>query len=101
MRKAFITSLVSALVLKKKIITTEARAKEIRPVTERAVHRMKHPTLANRRNALRRFSPGVVKRLEEIAKDMKERSGGYTRIIKMPRRASDSAKMAVIEFLSH
>lgn len=100
-RKAFITSLVSALVLKKKIITTEARAKAIRPLAERAVHRMKNPTLAARRNALRKFSPAAVTRLEEIAKDMEGRRGGYVRIIKMPRRASDSAKMAVVEFISH
>lgn len=98
-RKAFLTSLISALVLKKKIITTEARAKAIRPMAERAVHRMKNPTLANRRIVLRQFSPLVVKRLEDVAKDMKERTGGYARITKMPRRASDSAKMAVIEFV--
>lgn len=99
-RKAFLTSLISALVLKKKITTTEARAKAIRPMAERAVHRMKNPTLALRRNALRKFSPAVVKRLEEIAKGMAGRSGGYVRIVKMPRRASDSAKMAVVEFVS-
>ena len=99
MRRAFITSLVSALVLKKKIRTTEARAKEIRPVAERAVHRMKTPTLAHRRAALQRFSPVVVKRLENIAKEMGGRAGGYVRITKMPRRTSDSAKMAVVEFV--
>lgn len=98
-RAAFLTSLISALVLKKKIMTTEARAKAIRPLAERAVHRMKNPTLAHRREALRRFSPEVIKRLEGIAKDMKGRSGGYVRITKMPRRVSDSAKMAVVEFV--
>lgn len=98
-RKAFLTSLISALVLKKKIVTTEARAKAIRPLAERAVHRMKNPTLAARRTTLRKFPPAVVKRLEAIAKDMEGRSGGYIRITKMPRRASDSAKMAVIEFV--
>lgn len=100
-RKAFIISLVSALILKKKIKTTEARAKEIRPVVERAVHRMKNPTLAHRRDALRRFSPPVVKGFLEIAKEMAGRSGGYVRITKLPRRISDSAKMAIIEFVSH
>lgn len=98
-RKAFIVSLVSALVLKKKIKTTEARAKEIRPVVERAVHRMKNPTLAHRRDALRRFSPSVVKRFAELGVEYKERNGGYIRIIKLPRRTSDSAKMAIIEFV--
>lgn len=98
-RKAFIVSLISALVLKKKIKTTEARAKEIRPLAERAVHRMKNPTLAHRREALRRFASPVVKRLEELGAEYKERNGGYTRITKLPRRASDSAKMAVIEFV--
>jgi large subunit ribosomal protein L17 len=98
-RKAFIASLVSALVLKRKIKTTEARAKEIRPVVERAVHKMKNPTLARRRNILRLFSPAVVKRLEELGKEYQERSGGYVRIVKLPRRASDSAKMAMIEFI--
>lgn len=100
-RKAFLTSLISALVLKKKIVTTEARAKAIRPLAERAVHRMKNPTLAHRREALRRFSPEAILRLEGIAKDMKGRSGGYVRITKMPRRVSDSAKMAVVEFVKY
>ncbi len=98
-RKAFLISVISALVLKKKIRTTETRAKEIRPMVERAVHRMKNPTLAHRRDALRRFSPLVVKRLVDLGTEYKERNGGYVRIIKLPRRVSDSAKMAMIEFI--
>lgn len=87
------------MLLKKKIRTTEARAKEVRPMAEREVHRMKNPTLAHRRDALRRFSPAVVKQLAELGAEYKGRSGGYTRIIKLPRRLSDSAKMAIIEFI--
>jgi len=99
-RKRFLWTLSSNLILKEKIETTEARAKEIRKTTERAITRAKRDTLANRRFLLK-FMPvkPVNKLFKELSPRFKERKGGYTRIIKMNTRKNDSAKMVLIELI--
>lgn len=99
-RKALLKTLIQALFLKEKIKTTEAKAKEISPFAEKFITKAKKNTLHSRRFLARFFLEKVVKKLvDEIGPRYKERSGGYTRIIKLGRRKSDGAKMAIIELI--
>jgi large subunit ribosomal protein L17 len=93
-------SLAVSLVAKGKIKTSEARAKELRTLVERLISYAKLNNLAGQRH-LRRFLPMAAanKLVKEIAPRFKERQGGYTRIIKLGRRLSDGARMAIIEFV--
>lgn len=99
-RKALLKSLVNSLVIKEKIKTTEAKAKEILKLTEKSITKAKKGNLASRRNLAKFFSKKVVKKLiEDIGPRYKDRKGGYTRIIKLGPRKSDSAKIAIIELI--
>jgi len=99
-RKAAYQSLVSSLILKEKITTTDSRARKIRPFTEKTISKAKKDTLANRRLLLKDFSPRVVNKLfKEIGPRYKDRAGGYSRIIKADVRKNDSAAMAIIELI--
>ncbi len=99
-RKALLRSLASNLIRDGRIKTTEAKAKELRPFTERLVTHAKKDTLASRRLVTRRLD-GVSsgKLFSVIAPKYKDRQGGYIRIIKLPNRPSDQSKMALIEFV--
>ena len=102
MRKAFVASLVEALVKKEKILTTEARAKELRPVVEKMVTAAKSGTLAVRRNLISSLGGRRItakKLIEVIAPRYKDRKGGYIRITKVVKRSSDGRQSAVIEFI--
>ena len=99
-RRAFFKSLIKALISKERIMTTEARAKEIRPMTEKLLTKAKKGDMASRRIVAGFVGDEAAKRLFiQIAPKFSERHGGYTRIIKIPRRKSDSARMAIIEFI--
>ena len=100
-RHALMRSLVCSLIRDEKIVTTEAKAKELRPYIERVVTHGKEGSLAKRRFVISKVgNEELVKKLfEEISPKYKERSGGYTRIVKLPLRAKDAAKMALIEFV--
>lgn len=99
-RHALLRSLSRSLILAGKIQTTEARAKEMRPLVEKMVTRGKSLTLANRRYLMAQLgSAAVVRKLEGVAQAHKERKGGYTRIVKVGNRKGDAAPMAVIEFV--
>lgn len=99
-RDALMKSLARSLILKGKIQTTEARAKELRPFVEKLITRGKGKTLAARRTMSARLGDDAAKKLiENIAPGYKERAGGYIRIVKLPRRANDASKMAHIEFV--
>lgn len=102
-RRAFMRSLTRALVMESRIETTVPRAKELRPFVERLVTMGKG---ADQVSALRVITgrmggQGDVARkiVKEIAPNYKSRNGGYTRILKLPNRASDNAPMALIEFV--
>ena len=99
-RQALLRSLARSLILRDRIQTTEAKAKEIRPFVEKMITRGRAPTLANRRMLLSTLhDEGAVKKLIAKAGEYTTRSGGYLRIIKMGPRAGDAAAMAVIEFV--
>jgi large subunit ribosomal protein L17 len=101
-RRAFMRSLAVNVIRKEKMVTTEARAKAIRPVVERAVTIAKKETLASRRILTARLhdAAAVKKLFEDIAPRYKERRGGYTRIIKSgAARKRDGVRTATIEFV--
>ncbi len=100
-RRAFMRSLAEGLITHGKITTTEARAKELRSFIEKLVTKARPGTIAARALVSARLgTPARAERLfKEIAPKYKNRAGGYTRSIKLPRRKSDSSKMAVIEFV--
>lgn len=84
-----------------KIVTTEAKARRLRPYAEQIITKAKTDTLANRRQVLRVIrDKGVVHALfTEIGPAMATRPGGYTRITKIGPRKGDKAPMAVIEIV--
>ena len=96
-----LANLASALFEHDSITTTEAKAKRLRPLAERLVTFAKRGDLHARRRVLSVIEDkGVVHRLfTEIAPDMAERPGGYTRITKIGARKGDNAPMAVIELV--
>jgi len=99
-RKALIKSLMREIFIRERIKTTQARAREIRRFVERAITKAKKGDLACRRYLLKFLSSQVAKKVvEEIAPTYKLRPGGYTRIINMEPRKSDSSKMAIIELV--
>ncbi len=99
-RRALIKALMTALIDNEKIITTEAKAKELRPAIEKMITKAKVKSLANIRGVRKILSEGSTKKLfNTIAPQYIERPGGYTRITKLERRKSDGAKMAQIEFV--
>ncbi len=95
-------SLAEALIFRERIVTTEARAKEIRPYVEALITRGKSGTLAARR-AISATLGGRVKIAKKVVEVLsprfKDRMGGYTRITKVVKRSSDGRKSAVIEFV--
>jgi large subunit ribosomal protein L17 len=100
-REALVVSLANALIISDKMKTTEAKAKAIRPFIERLVTKAKANSLASRRLVLSRLKneTSVKKLFTTIAPKYATRAGGYVRIIKLPVRKSDGAKMAHIEFV--
>jgi len=101
-RTALLRSLMRELILRGRIKTTEAKAKEIRPLIEKLVTKARSGTVVSRRFVAKEFfnQDSVVKKLSsEIAPKYKGQSGGYTRIVKLPRRKSDGSSMATIEFV--
>jgi large subunit ribosomal protein L17 len=99
--RLILSNLATALFEHDRITTTEAKAKRLRPLAERLVTFAKRGDLHNRRRVLATVrDKGVVHRLfTEIAPDMAEREGGYTRITKIAPRKGDNAPMAVIELV--
>lgn len=101
-RHALLKGLAASFVENERIVTTEAKAKELRPSIEKMITKAKTPTLANRRLLLASLynNEAVVSKLiESIAPRYVERAGGYTRIIKLTPRKSDASPMAVIELV--
>jgi large subunit ribosomal protein L17 len=99
-RKALLRSLTNNFFIYEKIKTTEAKAKELRPIAEKDITRAKKNDIASRRILLKTLNPKTVKKIiEEIAPKYKDRNGGYTRILKLGPRDSDGAKMVIIELI--
>jgi len=98
-RRALLKSLAVSLILKGKIKTTEARAKELRPFIEKLVTRSKRTDLATIRYLSGLLPEKARKKIQELGQRYQNRKGGYTRIIKLGFRKTDNAPMALIEFV--
>ncbi len=99
-RKALLVSLAANLILKEKIITTEAKAKEVQPFVEKLITKSRGGNLSSIRYLAGYLPEKARKKItEEIGPRYRKRAGGYTRIIKLGPRKTDGAKMAVIELV--
>ncbi len=100
-RWALFRSLVTSLLDHERIETTEAKAKEIRGLTDRMITLGKRGGLHNRRRALSflRSKSVVSKVFDSVAARFRDRQGGYTRIIRTRRRVGDAAEMVAIELV--
>ena len=100
-RKALLANQVCSLIEHQRIKTTLAKAKAVRPLAERMVTLGKSGSLHARRTAFATLhQKNAVKKLfDDIAPRSAERNGGYTRIVKLGQRMSDSAPMAFIEWV--
>ena len=100
-RKALLSGLACALIRERKIRTTLARAKALRPIAEKLVTLAKRGDVHARRQAVAylRHKDIVKKLFEEIGPASEDRQGGYCRITKLGPRLSDSAPMALIEWV--
>ena len=99
--RLLLANLATQLFAHRRITTTEAKAKRVRPLAERLITFAKRGDLAARRRVLTVVrDKGVVHELfTDIAPVMAERQGGYTRITKIGNRKGDNAQMAVIELV--
>jgi len=102
-RKALFRNQLTALFTHERIITTLAKAKELRPMAERMVSLAGTGSLPARRKVLTWVPDKVIARrlFDEIAPRFIDRPGGYTRIMRLGRRHGDGAEMAIIEFVDY
>ena len=100
-RKALLANQVCSLIEHQRIKTTLAKARAVRPLAERMVTLGKNGSIHARRTAFAtlRQKNAVKKLFDDIAPRSAERNGGYTRIVKLGYRKSDSARMAFIEWV--
>ena len=100
-RKALLANQVCSLIEHQRIKTTLAKAKAVRPLAEKMVTLGKNGSLHARRTALAvlRQKDAVKKLFDDIAPRSAARNGGYTRIIKLGQRKSDSAAVAFLEWV--
>ncbi|MEO7934501.1 MAG: 50S ribosomal protein L17 [Chthoniobacterales bacterium] len=100
-RNALLANQVCSLIEHSRIKTTLAKAKAVRPLAEKMVTLGKKGSLHARRTALAvlRQSDIVKKLFDEVAPRAATRAGGYTRIIKLGQRKSDSAPVAFLEWV--
>ena len=100
-RKALLANQVCSLIEHQRIKTTLAKAKAVRPLAEKMVTLGKKGSLHARRTALAvlRQKDAVKKLFDDIAPRSADRKGGYTRIVKLGARKSDSAPVAFIEWV--
>jgi len=103
-RRALTKNLVTALFTHGRVVTTEPKAKEYRPIAEKLITLGKHKTLAHIRQAVAVLGDkaAVHKLFNEIGPSFAERKGGYTRIVKLPvPRLGDKGSRAMLELVNH
>lgn len=100
-REALLRNLAGSVIFYEKVKTTEAKAKAVRPLVERAITKGKDSSLATRRHLMKFFyTEGAVKKiLEVLGPRYEKRLGGYTRLVKLGPRKGDGAQMVQIELV--
>ena len=102
-RRAMSRNMVTSLFRYERITTTEPKAKEVRKAAEKLITRAKVDSVHNRRIAAKYIADNkILKKLfEEIGPRMKDRNGGYTRILKMGFRQGDAADTVIFELVDY
>ncbi len=100
-RKALIRNMMTVLFKHERIVTTRAKAVEVRRYAEKEITRAKEDSVHNRRMVARKlYDEGVLAKLfTDIAPRFKDRAGGYTRILRLGERKLDAADMVVLELV--
>jgi large subunit ribosomal protein L17 len=100
-RKATIRNMMTVLFRHERIVTTRAKAAEVRRFAEKEITRAKEDSVHNRRMVARKLYDEeiVAKLFTDIAPRFKERKGGYTRIVRLGERNHDAADMVVLELV--
>ena len=103
-RHALLSNLSCSLVKHRQIVTTLPKAKELRKFVERLVTYAKKGDVHGRRLIMRKIKGNLKKEvsnilIHDIAPNYENKSGGYTRIIKLSNRKNDNAKLSIIEFV--
>lgn len=100
-RKMLLRNLVTAVIERDRIVTTITKAKAAQPLVDNMVTLAKKDTLASRRQAAAYLlTPDTVKRLfDDVGARFGQRSGGYTRIVRVGPRKGDGAEMAILELV--
>ena len=100
-QKAMMGNMVASLIAAEAIVTTEAKAKALRPIAEKVITKAKKGGVHNQRQVVSfiRDKDMAHKLFEDIAPRYAERNGGYTRILKLGPRHGDNAPMARIELV--
>ena len=99
-RSALMKGLVESLVQHEKITTTEAKAKNLRPIIEKLITKGRDKSLSNIRNLTSTTNRLTAKKISEIlGPRYQSREGGYTKITKLAPRKSDGSPIAIIEFV--
>ena len=100
-QRLMMANLVASLVAAEAIVTTEAKAKALRPIAEKMITKAKKGGIHNRRQvvAFMRDEEMAAKLFDEIGPRYADRPGGYTRILKLGPRQGDNAPMARIELV--
>lgn len=102
-RKALLRNMATVLFKHERIVTTKAKAIEVRRVAEKMITRAKIDNVHNRRVVGEKIADQAIlaKLFTDIGPRMKERNGGYTRILKIGFRDGDVASMVVLELVDH
>jgi large subunit ribosomal protein L17 len=100
-RKALIRNMMTVLFKHERIVTTRAKAVEVRRFAEKEITRAKEDSVHNRRMVARKITDEAIlaKLFTDIAPRFKERAGGYTRILRVGERKHDAADMVVLELV--
>jgi large subunit ribosomal protein L17 len=100
-RKAMLRNMATVLFKHERIVTTRAKAIECRRQAEKMITRAKEDTVHNRRVVAERITDEAIlaKLFKEIGPRMKDRNGGYTRIIRVGMRKQDAADMVILELV--
>ncbi|HVK05153.1 MAG TPA: 50S ribosomal protein L17 [Armatimonadaceae bacterium] len=106
-RRALIKSLLRSLIINKRIQTTEARAKDLRPIIEKLITRARNEDTVHSRRIVRTYIGGKSAQDEDLVKELftniapfyKERPGGYTRMAKVGLRRGDGAPLVILELV--
>lgn len=101
-RNLMLRNMVASIILYEKVTTTNAKAKAVKPLVEKAITLARRGDLAARRQLLATIpvKNAVAKAMEDLGPRYKTRNGGYTRITKLSKRLGDGADVCCIELVA-